>query len=173
MLVLQNTPERDLRLGGVTLQLEELPLGAGKYELILALNEMPDGSLQGALEYATDLWTAESMERLTAHWRTLLGSIAEQAGRPLSALNMLSAGERERLLAEWSGSEPIIVPGNLAARFAEQAAETPDAIALVFEERQLSYRALDRRSNQLAHYLQSMGGGRKREWHCRSSAAWT
>ncbi|KYG06012.1 hypothetical protein BE21_37340, partial [Sorangium cellulosum] len=159
MLVLQNAPLPEASLGGVKL----LPLyvqgTTAKRDLTLSLQETESG-LVGELEYATDLFDAATIARMAGHFRTLLGSVAEAPGRRISELSLLSPDERHEVIEAWNDTAAEYPDGRcIHALIEEQVERTPDAVAVVFEQRVLSYRELNRRANQLAHRLQSLGVG--------------
>ena len=79
--------------------------------------------------------------------------------RPIGSLDVLSSAERWRILEEWNDTARPLVPATLPELFAAQAERTPDAVAVVFEDSSLSYAALDRQANQLAHRLRKYGVG--------------
>ena len=79
--------------------------------------------------------------------------------RAIGSLEILSGSERRRILSLWNASEHAVAPSTLPALFAAQAQRTPDAVAVVYEERRLSYAALEAHSNQLAHHLRGLGVG--------------
>ena len=110
------------------------------------------------LEYSTDLFDDDRMARLFGHYRTLLESMAYDADRCLQELPLLTAREREQLLIDWNRTE-VAYPKDhcLHQLFEQQAGRTPEAAAVVFGDQQLSYRELNQRSNQLAHYLRKLG----------------
>ena len=178
-LVEELQPARDLSrqpLFQVMFTLQELALGqldvAGlrvtqmrpaqqttKFDLTLFLHPTASG-LQGSLEYATDLFERDTIERLVEHFTRLLQEIAADPDRRISELPLLCAEERQRLLVEWNNTAADYVPDTCVHElFAEQAARQPDAIALGFEGVQLSYGELERRANQLAHHLRALGVG--------------
>ncbi|WP_170229880.1 non-ribosomal peptide synthase/polyketide synthase [Polyangium fumosum] len=101
----------------------------------------------------------EDVERIWGHLRTLLLDMATRPDKPLSELATLTEAEH-RQLAAWNDTE-VAYPACkcIHVLFAEQAARTPDAVALVFAEQELTYRELDERSNQLAHHLRVLGVG--------------
>jgi len=97
---------------------------------------------------------------MLAHFVSLLEGIAAGPEQRLSELPLLSAAEREQLLREWNETEREYAGAKcLHEGFEEQVAKTPDAIAVVYEQEQLSYRELNGRANQLAHYLARLGVG--------------
>ena len=120
---------------------------------------MPDG-LIGRLEYATDLFDRPTIERFAGHFERLLEAIVADPERRISELPILSDAERHQLVKAWNATAAEY-PREACVHdlFAEQAARTPEAIALVYEDEQLSYGELERRSNQLAHHLRGLGVG--------------
>src|SRR6476646_1788200 len=98
------------------------------------------------------------MKRLLQHYRTLLEGIAVPVEARISELELLSEPERQQLLVEWNGTEMPYSTGKCVHQlFEEQAARAPQAVAVVEEDREISYAELNRRANQLAHYLVKMG----------------
>ncbi|MFB1485435.1 condensation domain-containing protein, partial [Corallococcus sp. RDP092CA] len=159
MFVLQNTPTEALRLPGISFQ--SLPLEAhfAKFDLSLGLREGPDG-FAGAFDYATDLFDAATIQRMAAHFSVLLEAIAMQPDTRLGDLPLLTDAERHQLLVEWNppaSQEPRA--SSIPAMVEAQAHRTPDAVAVITPERQLTYRELDAKANQLAHRLRGLGVG--------------
>jgi non-ribosomal peptide synthetase component F len=112
------------------------------------------------LIYDTDRFEREAIERLTGHLGRLLDGMVAEPDRLVSELSLLDAEERQQLLAGWN--DPTVSYRQQACLhdlFAAQAARTPDAVAVVFEDQEISYGELERRSNQLAHHLQKLGVG--------------
>ena len=97
---------------------------------------------------------------MLGHLQTLLRGIVEDPDRHLSELPLLSEAERHRLLFEWNDTATEYPQDRCVHElFEEQVERTPDAVAVVFEEQQLTYRELNRRANQLAHHLRTLGVG--------------
>ncbi|RKZ70924.1 MAG: hypothetical protein DRR19_32985, partial [Candidatus Parabeggiatoa sp. nov. 1] len=95
---------------------------------------------------------------MLGHFQTLLASIATQPELPISAFSMLSDAERHQLLVEWNNTATDYPQDKcLHQLFDAQVEKNPDAVAVVFEDQQLSYRELNARANQLAHHLQTLG----------------
>jgi amino acid adenylation domain-containing protein len=102
----------------------------------------------------------DTIRRMLWHLKTLLESMAEDPNRSLSQFPILTEAERHQILHEWNDTQVDYPQDRLIHQlFEAQAEQTPDGIALVFEEEQLTYRELNQRANQLAHYLQSVGVG--------------
>jgi amino acid adenylation domain-containing protein len=111
-------------------------------------------------QYATDLFTAESTARMGRHLTELLRSITEDPGKSISVLNLMPEAERHQVLVEWNQTEREY-PRNKCVHelFEEQVERTPEAVAVVFEGKSLTYRELNLRANQLAHHLRTLGVG--------------
>jgi amino acid adenylation domain-containing protein len=159
MFALQNVPSGQIDLPGVTAQMLVDGNGSSQFELTLALEEREEG-IQGSLEYNADLFTAETISRLLGHWQTLLEGVVLAPHALISELPLLSEEERRCLLVEWNTTQ-VALPrqGCLQDLFEQQVQRTPDAIALVDEEQQLTYAQFNRRANQLAHHLRKRGIG--------------
>jgi amino acid adenylation domain-containing protein/non-ribosomal peptide synthase protein (TIGR01720 family) len=154
MFVLQNTPVQGQDLPGLTLRPVESHSGTAKFDLTLFMVEEPD-SLQAVIEYNTDLFDAATIERLAAHYTTLLQAAVAAPDQPLITLPLLSEAERHRLLVEWNATDaPFPTDQCVHHLVAAEAARTPEALALVCGGTQLTYADLDARANQLAHLLQ-------------------
>src|SRR5262249_24063556 len=115
------------------------------------------------LEYATDLFEAETITRMLTHFQTLLEGIVQNPQARLSDLPLLSLAEQEEVLVEWNATEMEYRQDALVHQlFEEQVQHIPDTVALVFEDEMLTYAELDRQANQLAHHLQDAGIGPER-----------
>ena len=157
MFVLQNAPMPDMTLSGLTLRPFEFDSGAAKFDLTLYLKETATG-LVGAFEYNTDLFKAATIARLIGHFQQLLAGIAAQPEHPISQLPLLTQREQHQLLVEWNESESEY-PQTLCLHqlFAAQVERTPDKTAVVCANQKFTYRELNAKANQLAHYLRTLG----------------
>jgi non-ribosomal peptide synthetase component F/acyl carrier protein len=157
---LQNTSRRPSGLADLAaLEGGQTRHQVSKLDLSLHLQETPEG-LKGGFEYATDLFEASTIARLGEHLERLLAAIVAEPERQLGELDLLGADERTLLLEGWNDTAADYPrEQSLHALFAAQAARTPDATAVVFEDEVLSYAALDARSSQLAHHLRDLGVG--------------
>ncbi|MUG96489.1 amino acid adenylation domain-containing protein [Scytonema sp. UIC 10036] len=157
MFVLQNAPMSALELPGLTLTQLESDSGTAQCDLTLSMTETELG-LVGSFEYNTDLFAQSSIQRMVGHLQTLLEAIVVNPQQLLSDLPLLTEFEQHQLLREWNHTATDYHQDKcIHELFAAQIEKTPDAIAVVFENQQLSYRELNRRANQLAHYLQQLG----------------
>ncbi len=150
-------------LPGLELSGMELDTGTAKVDLLASVTESDGGTFLGSIEYATDLFDPTTIERLAGHYKRLLEEASHDPTARLSRLPVLSPAERTQLVEEWNATAtPYPRDATVHRLFAEQAARTPDAVALVWEDPggdilDMSYRELDRRSNQLAHHLRRRG----------------
>jgi amino acid adenylation domain-containing protein len=159
MFVLQNSPQEGLELEGLSLSPIAIDNGTAKFDLVLSLQETAQG-LQGWLEYNADLFEAETIDRLLAHFETLLHGIVAAPDQRVSALPLLTETERRQILVDWNNtSTPYFPDLCLHQLFEAQVERTPDAVALVFEHAHLTYRTLNARANRLARYLRRLGVG--------------
>jgi amino acid adenylation domain-containing protein len=160
MFAFQNEmPLSALKLSGLEISPLEVDSETAKFDLTLFIEET-EHQLKAVLEYRTDLFDEPTMARLLRHFQTLLESIVVAPERRLLDLPLLTETERGQLLFEWNHSEETYpVDKTFQQLFEEQVKRTPEAIAVVFEETHLSYRDLNARANQLAHYLQALGVG--------------
>jgi amino acid adenylation domain-containing protein len=119
-----------------------------------------DGKLSGRVEYSTDLFDAATIARLLDSYLQLLEGAAANPDARISELPLLGASARAVLLDEWNETRADYSTDTLLHELFEQQAEAaPSAVAVVFEQEQLTYAELNRRSNQLAHYLKGLGAG--------------
>ncbi|RKH60321.1 non-ribosomal peptide synthase/polyketide synthase, partial [Corallococcus aberystwythensis] len=159
MFAYQDTRSRPLVLPGLELRAFEVEARGSAFDLTLSLAQGPDG-LSGELEYDSDLFEARTVARMAGHLGRLLEAVVATPDVPVSALPLLAAEERHTMLVEWNQPRASLREGVcLHTLFEEQAARTPDATALVFEDTTLSYAALEWRANQLAHRLVALGIG--------------
>ncbi|PHM11385.1 non-ribosomal peptide synthetase [Nostoc sp. 'Peltigera malacea cyanobiont' DB3992] len=159
MFVLQNAPTSELELTGLTVNPLLIKGTTSRFDLTLSMENTATG-LVGWWEYNTDLFDASTIERMTGHFVTLLEGIIANPKERISQLPLLSEVEKQQLLVEWNDTE-IDYPLHKCIHqlFEEQVELTPDAVAVEFQNQQLTYKQLNYRANQLAHYLRSWGVG--------------
>ena len=160
---LQNIPGGVRKLPGLTVSQVERAGSSAQFDLLLMMSEAPDG-LPGAMQYNTDLFDAATIERMMGHLQTFLEAAVVDPNRSIGELPLLTPEERQLILVDWNDTAmPYPDHHTIPQLFAEQALARPDSIAAVFmedgHEDQLTYEALNRRANQLAHYLKTLGVG--------------
>jgi amino acid adenylation domain-containing protein len=159
MFVLQDAPLTGLEGQGLQVTPLEIDSGTAKFDLTLYL-EQDDAELRGWFNYNTDQFDTATIERMHMHWLTLLEGIVADATQPIAGLPLLSEAERRQLLVEWNETATDAAPAPCVHHLIEaQAAQRPNAVAVVCEGQELTYGELNRRANQLARYLQRRGVG--------------
>lgn len=152
-------PPMELTLNDLQIEPLKIHNQGSQLDLFLNFQELTP-TVQGYFEYNDSLFTPATIERLSKHYQNLLSSTIQHPDQPLSTLNFLTPTEHNKLLHQWNNTtvdygEAIC----LHTLFEQQAAKTPDAIALISTETQYSYQELNKKANQLAHYLQEQGIG--------------
>jgi len=128
-----------------------------KFDLSLSIVETNRTAIP-SFEYNIDLFTPATIARLAEHYNLLLQSIVSHPNRRLSDLPIMSDQQRKQLLFDWNQTAAARMPGRFIHHtISEQARRTPEAIALIAESEQLTYRGLMARSNQMANYLRMIG----------------
>ncbi|HYR07778.1 MAG TPA: amino acid adenylation domain-containing protein, partial [Longimicrobium sp.] len=156
---LQNLAADQQPLPGVRASSVSSDATTAKFDLALFLARRDDG-LEGAMEYATDLFDRATVVRMAQHLEVLLNAVAADPARPVAALPLATAAEREVLVRGWSGAgERFPVSGTLHGRFEARAAARPDDVALTHGGESLTYAALNARADGLARRLRALGVG--------------
>uniref|UniRef100_A0ACD5GVY6 Non-ribosomal peptide synthetase n=1 Tax=Desertifilum tharense IPPAS B-1220 TaxID=1781255 RepID=A0ACD5GVY6_9CYAN len=154
--MLEDASKLDLQLPGLNLEFLEPENPTAKLDLSLDFYET-DSDLLGVFEYNTDLFEADTIARMVGHFQTLLTGILANPQQPLSQFPLLTPGEQQQILVEWNQTQTPYPEESFHQLFEAQVERTPDAIAVAFQNQHLTYRELNQRANQLAHYLQKQG----------------
>jgi amino acid adenylation domain-containing protein len=153
MFALQNVPFAELSLSHLSISKLEIENSRTKFDLEVYLEETKEG-LTGEFVYNTDLFDAATIERIIGHYQMILEGIIADPDRRVSELPLLTDEERYRILVEWNDTAAQYPEDKCIHQlFEEQVERTPDAIAVVFDKQQLTYRELNNKANQLAYYL--------------------
>ncbi len=161
MFALQTSGAQTVQAAHSDLKLEpvEAHSKTAKFDLTLFMLEEGD-RFGGALEFNTDLFDEDTMERFIEHFNHLLEAIVHTPDAPVDALNLISEEERHLLLEAWNGKEALpLLSGTVVDMFERQAQENAQAIATELDEERWTYEELNRRANQLARYLRQKGVG--------------
>ncbi len=154
------TPEPVRGDTGVDTRPIEIQRGTANVDLAFDVYEGSKGTGGIRIEYSTELFDVATIQRMTRHFQVLLGGIIAHPDEQLSKLPLLTEGERRQMLVEWNDTAAGYPTGApVHELFESQAERTPDAVAVRYESRRMSYRELDRRSNQLARHLEGLGVG--------------
>ncbi|HET8851594.1 MAG TPA: amino acid adenylation domain-containing protein, partial [Ktedonobacteraceae bacterium] len=158
MFILENASPEALEVRGPTLHSIVGDSSRTQCDLTLYLQDNVQG-LRGWVAYSTDLFDATTIARLVGHWQKLLEGVVADPEQPISELPLLTDAEQQ-LLVEWDATVTAYPKENCIHQLFEAQVEcTPDAVAAVYKDAQLTYRELNQRANQLAHYLQKLGVG--------------
>jgi len=156
---LQNTPNPSLDLPGLSVETLTAHNGTSKFDLLLSMREA-GARLTSVVEYNTDIFDESTIKRMMRHFETLLQGIVADAEIGISQLALLSEEERRHLLIEWNDTKAEYPHDRIViSLFEEQVEKSRDAIAIESGGEPISYSELNRRANQLAHYLRREGVG--------------
>jgi amino acid adenylation domain-containing protein len=159
MFALQNAPMPSMELPDLTVSSFSFETPTAKFDLTLSMENTTSG-LIGVWEYNSDLFDAATIARMTGHFQTLLEALVANPQQRVSELPLLTEAERQQMLVEWNNTTKEYPQDKCIHQlFEEQVERSPNAVAVVFEGKQLTYRELNARANQLAHYLLSLGVG--------------
>ncbi len=159
MFVLQNIPMGAMALPGLDLIPLPVDNGTTHFDLTLYLSETAEG-LAGTFEYSTDLFDAALIARMAGHFQVLLENIVADPGRRISEFPLMTEAETRQVVQLWNATA-VAYPRDRCIHelFEDQVSRTPDAVAVRFEGEGLTYRELNRRANQAARHLVSLGVG--------------
>ena len=159
MFVMQSGGREEIRVKGLRVEREEVESGTAKYDLTMVVEDGDEGA-KAVIEFNTDLFDEETINRMLRHYEILLKGVIANPEELVFKLPLLSETEERLLLEEWSNAnshyEEQLCIHNL---FEEQVKRAPHAVAVTFEEEQLNYSELNRKANQVAHYLSALGVG--------------
>jgi surfactin family lipopeptide synthetase A len=155
LFVVQNLDPAELILPELTVTQEDVDWSNSKVDLTWTITT--GETLNIMLEYNTDLFKRETIERMVRHFEYILEQVLAAPDLRLSDFELVTQVEREELLV--FGKNPIDYPRDrtLHALFEEQAERAPDQIALMSQSGELTYHELNQRANQLAHYMRRIG----------------
>ncbi|WP_161978404.1 non-ribosomal peptide synthetase [Sphingomonas oligophenolica] len=137
----------------------DVVVGGAKFDLYLELDERPDGMI-GRFLYSTELYDPETIRRMIGHWLNILAAVAEDSNCLIRDLPLLGEAESRQLLVDWNATAATPAAAMLPDAVRAQAVARPDAVAIRFGDRSVSYRELDTRADAIAVALPSAGLGR-------------
>ncbi len=159
LFAVQNSVPPIEQVAGITLHLQDVDTGTAKFDLTCTVIPSGDG-LTTHFEYNTDLFEAATIRRMMDSFHSILEAVARNPQQRLSELPLLSPKERQKVLVEWNATQSEYPLRKCIHQLVEaQAAAIPDAIAVLQDRNHLTYRELNQRANQLAHYLRKRGVG--------------
>ena len=154
---MRNVPGR--QVSGEGLEMEKfLRVNApSPFDLSMEFDEIRDGTLDASLQYNVDLIDENTILHMIAHYQNLLGELITKIDRPLVDLEMLMPSERQRIVNGWNDTGKDIPQVCIHDLITEQAEKNPKGLAIVCNEKSLTFSELENKSNQLAHYLRANG----------------
>ncbi|MBW4625285.1 MAG: amino acid adenylation domain-containing protein [Brasilonema octagenarum HA4186-MV1] len=152
----EQLPEQ-LIAGGVSFYIDKYYTCIEPFKVKLTCTQR-DNLLIAEFYYDVNYFSSETIERLAGQFKTLLSSATANPENKISQLEILSKSDRQQLLVEFNQTQ-IDYPQDkcIHQRFEEQAQKTPNNIAVIFEDQQLTYAELNRKANKIAHHLQTLG----------------
>ncbi|MRX41949.1 amino acid adenylation domain-containing protein, partial [Flavobacterium sp. LC2016-23] len=158
MVVLQDAnadEESTLHLNGLEIEETNVRMPISKFDLSYYFRER-DGGLIMTVEYDTDIFFKDRIEKMGSHLMQLLSSIVENPTEEIYELNYLQKEEKQLLLSEFAGKGSINTPGEtLTDLFEKQVVKHGDRIAVVDGVYEMTYKELNEKANQLAQYLKN------------------
>ncbi|HEV7552233.1 MAG TPA: amino acid adenylation domain-containing protein, partial [Candidatus Angelobacter sp.] len=158
MLVFQPQLMDEKEFGGVKFSFPEVDAGISKFDLTLRVIDA-GAQLRACFEYNQEIFEASTIRRMAEHLRVGLERMVAQPQQRIGELSLLTVDEQEQLLGDWNRTEIEHPQLCIHQLFARQAAMTPEAVAVESDGQELSYRDLNRRANQVSHYLRKLGVG--------------
>ena len=156
---LENAPRERLELANLKLEHLRSEPETAKLDLSINIDES-GGDLSLSVGYSTDLFDGITIVRMLGHFLNLLKDCAAHQDKRVSELSLFTESERHQMVVEWNDYQAPYEQSRCIHELIEaQAARTPDAVAVAFRQERLTYHELNRRANQLAHHLRSIGIG--------------
>ncbi len=159
MLALQNISEEEIFFNGLTTEFIPVNNSISKFDLTLTMVEGKD-KLYGAFEYNTDLFDESTIDRMIGHFLRLLELVTDNPHCQIGDLSLLGPEEYNEIVVKWNDTGvDYPLSETIQHLFEVQAEKNPDHIAVVFEDKKLTYAELNKKANQLAYYLRTLGVG--------------
>lgn len=158
MLVLLNTPETpQLKLGDLEISKEGYKSKISKFELTFIMSNNSTG-MSLKVEYLTDLYMEETIRGMVKQFFQLLDSVTNNPKQKIRDLRILSKDEEQKILSQAiKVTQTVDLDETIISLFEQQVLQTPDALAIQFQNHKISYQQLNEKVNQLARLLQSKG----------------
>ncbi|NEP33690.1 amino acid adenylation domain-containing protein [Moorena sp. SIO3B2] len=157
MFAVQNNKMEAWNLPGLEVSQTEFDFDFTRFDLEVHCGEVSSGIAAFCI-YNTDIFKLETISRMMRHFQTLLEAVVANPEQKVLQLPLMKSSELHQILVEWNNTKTDYPRDKCIHQlFEEQVEKTPDAVAVVFEDKQLTYSELNSRANQLAHYLQTLG----------------
>ena len=159
MLSYQEDQDAEFVLPGLVSSLEATVTDTAKFDLTFLVGERPDAGIDILVKYATDLFDQDTVTELAHRLVRLLDAALGEPDVPISRLELLDPRERQRIVVDWNDTAIDPPATNLVQLIADAVRRSPDAIAIVSGEVELTYAELDARADRLARRLRGLGAG--------------
>lgn len=157
MLSFQNVQLDDLKFNDLQLIQMEVDCGISKFDLHLDIIDKGE-ELYGKLEYSTDIFTKETICNFLIHFKNIIKQVVNNPELKVSKIPLTDEAEYNKVVSVWNNTyKKYDFNKFLFNLFEEQSERNPDQKALIFENEELTYKELNEKSNQLAHYLKDKG----------------
>lgn len=157
MFIMQNTENKEIQLDNIKIKQFQFERGVSKFDITLSAEEKGE-EIKFDLEYCTKLFKRETIERMISHFKNILNEVTENPEIKLCEIDMLSEEEKRKILIDFNNTETEYPKGKtICEAFEEQVKKTPYNIAVVYQDKKLTYRELNEKSNQLARVLRDRG----------------
>ncbi len=144
---------------GLEISPYEVPQQDGQFDIMLTLTEMPDRFI-GVFMYNTNLYKVDTINRMISNFLVLLNGIIDNSNQRINELPILSEQEKGKLLIDWNNTRREFAQDSFVHHlFEEHVRRNPNALAVSSYDGKLTYEQLNRKANQLSHYLKSLGMG--------------
>jgi len=156
--LLQNFPGSPFELSGLEVYPYHIESSLTKYDLSFIMWEKPDGCLQLAINYNTNLFNADTIARLAQNFQTLLANALTDIEQNIADISILTPTDYHRMISEWNAAKVPWPPDmTILTLFEAQANKTPAEIAIVFQDQTITYQDLNARANRVAAFLLAQG----------------
>jgi amino acid adenylation domain-containing protein len=158
MFTFQNIPKQVFQIAGLEMEELEFETGIAKFDLSVEAFEDDARRFHCRFEYNTDLFDKPTILRTVDHFRNLVNAVLANPDERVSQIPLMDRREREQILLQWNDTaKPAPRDVRIEAAFERQANASPDSTALVFEGKKFTYKRINEKANQLAHYLIAKG----------------
>ncbi len=156
---IQDFPAVEFLLPGIQTTPWFVSTHTSKFDFSLTLERSAEG-WTAATEYSTDLFDADRVERMLNHWCVILENVAANPDQRVSEIPLLTTAEQQQILNDWNRTERDWPRDSCVHQlFEQQVKRTPDAVAVEFEGKQMTYRELETRASRLARHLRGLDVG--------------
>ena len=157
-LAFQSSLEENLAFGGLQFHFPEVDAGIAKFDLNLRITES-SSFIRGYLEYSQSIFESSTIQKMVDHLSRVAEEMVRNPEQRVGEVSLLGEEEREQVVVEWNRTEREYRQCCMPELFEEQAEKRAEAIGVVDERGEMSYGELNRRANQLGHYLRKKGVG--------------